>query len=326
MQQPLRIRGAFRGASRGSPARVAQLAEQLSCKQQVRSSILLSGSVDAENRCAGSDHLRIRRSQLPSAAEPLNGRDVVQVRDGELGVALGDHAHDHDVGARGHCGECREVRPPWMGLASSQRPSAPHRAVKSRITFSRQSRSGSTASQGSMLFSSKVGWKPTQPSRGGAPRDPPLAGRRRHRDARPRRRTRVLGQGLGDRCGGVGPVLDGPLDAVPGDLAAQCPLGHLRCVRAELGDELTQHLVGQIDPAHDIEGTPRRVPAGGESPWSDRGTDRQGPQRAPGCSRRPCPSAAPGPARSEEPRADGDAADTPRARLRKGRFTLLKNS
>ena len=91
----------------------------------------------------------------------------------------------------------------------------------------------------------------------------------------------VLGQGLGDRCGGVGPVLDGPLDTVPGDLAAQCLLRHLRCIRAELGDELAHHLVRQIDRAHRIKGTPRRTRADGELPWSGSGTDWQGPQSGP---------------------------------------------
>ena len=58
-----RIPGRFRGTSRGSPARVAQLAEQLSCKQQVRSSILLSGSEFQGFPALGM--LRIRRLLIP---------------------------------------------------------------------------------------------------------------------------------------------------------------------------------------------------------------------------------------------------------------------
>ena len=63
MQTSLTIREAFRGVRRGSPARVAQLAEQLSCKQQVRSSILLSGSRFQGFSALGT--LRIRRLLIP---------------------------------------------------------------------------------------------------------------------------------------------------------------------------------------------------------------------------------------------------------------------
>ena len=50
-------------AAREHRARVAQLAEQLSCKQQVRSSILLSGSEFQGFSTLGT--LRIRRLLIP---------------------------------------------------------------------------------------------------------------------------------------------------------------------------------------------------------------------------------------------------------------------
>ena len=77
------MRGALRGSCRGNPARVAQMAEQLSCKQQVRSSILLSGSL----RCTPiplqyqgfSAMVRVRfstGSRLESHHVPRNLTDV----------------------------------------------------------------------------------------------------------------------------------------------------------------------------------------------------------------------------------------------------------